>query len=348
MIVRTAEQLTDLIREILRAAGTNDRNANRVAEALVSSHLAGVDTHGLWNLPRYVADIQAGLIAPAAQPAILHETPASALLTGNWTFGHVAAKFAMDVAIQKAERQGVAAVGVVQLHHIGRVGEYAEMAAARGLISLIAASGFAEEAARCAPHGGRGRVLDTNPLAMGFPAGSEPPMMFDYATTAVSGVKVALARDRNESLPPGCIIDKSGNPTVDPNDFFAGGAYLPFGGHKGYALMMAVEFLGRVLTGSDDFVDPDRGGPTFRHQGTTMLVFRADLFRPATDYADQAAEMVRRVRAVPPAPGVAAVLVPGDLEARARVARQQDGIPIPDDIWKSIEDLATSLHVAID
>lgn len=99
MIVRTAEQLTDLIREILRAAGTNDRNANRVAEALVSSHLAGVDTHGLWNLPRYVADIQAGLIAPAAQPAILNETPASALLTGNWTFGHVAAKFAMDVAI---------------------------------------------------------------------------------------------------------------------------------------------------------------------------------------------------------------------------------------------------------
>jgi LDH2 family malate/lactate/ureidoglycolate dehydrogenase len=79
-----------------------------------------------------------------------------------------------------------------------------------------------------------------------------------------------------------------------------------------------------------------------------MVVFRADLFRPATDYADQAAEMVRRVRAVPPAPGVAAVLVPGDLEARARVARQRDGIPIPDDIWRSIEDLAASLHVAID
>jgi len=169
----------------------------------------------------------------------------------------VAAKFAMDVAIQKAERQGVAAVGVVQLHHIGRVGEYAEMAAARGLVSLIAASGFAEEAARCAPYGGRGRVLDTNPLAMGFPAGSEPPMMFDYATTAVSGVKVALARDRCESLPPGCVIDKDGNPTTDPHDFFAGGAYLPFGGHKGYAIMMAVEFLGRILTGSDAFVDPD-------------------------------------------------------------------------------------------
>jgi LDH2 family malate/lactate/ureidoglycolate dehydrogenase len=343
MIVKAANQLLDLIRDILGAAGASPSNAARVAEALVSAHLAGVDTHGLWNLPRYVADIRAGQLLPVEEPAILRETPVSALITGNWTFGHVAAKYATDVAVAKAQQEGVAVVGVVQLHHIGRVGEYTEMAAARGMVSLIVASGFAQEAARCAPYGGRSRVLDTNPIAMGFPAGDEPPMMFDYATTAVSGVKVALARDRNQPLPPGCIIDEDGNPSTDAADFFAGGAYLPFGGHKGYAVTVAVEFLGRILTGAGTFSDVSRGTPTFRHQGMTLLVFKADLFRPFGAYADEAVETVRRIRAVPAAPGFTEVLVPGDLESRTRATRLREGIPIPEDIWRATADLATSL-----
>ena len=343
MVTKTADALLDLIRRILLAAGANEKNADRVAEALVSAHLAGVDTHGLWNLPRYVEDIKAGQLVPDASPATLQETATSALVTGSWTFGHVAAKYATEIAIRKAVEQNVAVVGAVQLHHIGRVGEYVEMAAARRMIAMVAASGFAQEAARCAPYGGRARVLDTNPLAMGFPAGCEPPMMFDYATTAVSGVKVALARDRAQPLPSGCIIDKDGNPTTNAADFFAGGAYLPFGGHKGYAVMMAVEFLGRILTGADAFTDASRGTATFRHQGMTIVLFRADLFRPFTGYAGDAAEMVRRVHTVPPAPGFSEVMVPGDLESRTRAKRLREGIPIPEDIWKATADLATSL-----
>jgi uncharacterized oxidoreductase len=347
MVTKTADALFDLIRRILLAAGANEKNADRVAEALVSAHLAGVDTHGLWNLPRYVEDIKADQLVPDASPAILKETPTSALVTGNWTFGHVVAKFAMEAAIRKASHQDMAVVGALQLHHIGRVGEYVEMAAARNMIAMVAASGFAQEAARCAPHGGRARILDTNPLAMGFPAGDGPPMMFDYATTAVSGVKVALARDRKQPLAPGCIIDKDGNPTTNAADFFAGGAYLPFGGHKGYAVMMAVEFLGRILTGADAFADAARGTATFRHQGMTILVFRADLFQPLAAYAGHAAEMVRRVHAVPPAPGFSEVLVPGDLESRTRAKRHREGIPIPDDIWKATADLASTLGVVL-
>ena len=348
MIIKTADALHDLIQRILLAAGASQQNAARVAGALVSAHLAGVDTHGLWNLPRYVEDIKAGQLVPDAFPAILKETATSALVTGSWTFGHVAAKYATDVAIRKAAEQNVAVVGAVQLHHIGRVGEYVEMAAAHNMVAMVAASGFAQEAARCAPYGGRTRVLDTNPLAMGFPAGDKSPMMFDYATTAVSGVKVALARDRKHALPPGCIIDKDGNPTTDAADFFAGGAYLPFGGHKGYAIMMAVEFIGRILTGSDAFSDASRGTATFRHQGMTIVIFKADLFRPFAEYAGQAAEMARRVRAVPPAPGFNEVLVPGDLESQTRAKRRQEGIPIPDDIWKATADLAASLGIALE
>ena len=343
MIIKKADELRRVIRKILMAAGADERNAHRVAEALVSANLSGVDTHGLWHLPHYVAAIKEGHIVPTAWPEILTENPTSTLVGGNWTFGHVTAKYAMETAIEKAQKQNIAVVGAVQVHHTGRLGEYAEMAACKGMVGMIWNGGLAEEAPVAVPYGGRKRVLSTNPIAMGFPAGEETPMIMDYATTAVSGGKVFFARDNNQPLPPGCIVDKDSNPTTDPKAFFDGGAHLPFGEHKGYALMMAVEFLGRIVSGSDAFAVEDRGGLIMRHSGLLMIVFKADLFQPFEDYARRVDEMERRVRAVPPGPGFEEVLIPGDREKRTRAARQRDGIPIPDAYWQNLIDLAKSL-----
>jgi len=345
MIIKTVDELHKIVVKILLAAGADERNANVVAEHLVSANLSGVDTHGVLHLPGYVAAMKAGEIVPTAWPEILNETPTSALITGNWTFGQVAAKYAMEIALAKAEKQNIATVGLVQAHHIGRLGHYAEMAAAKQMISMIWAGGYAEEKPGAVPYGGREAVLHTNPLALGFPAGDESPMIIDYATSAASGVKIVWARERNEPLPPGWIVDKDGNPTTDPNDFFSGGAFLAFGGHKGYALMMAVEFLGRIFTGSDTFAEANRGGVYMRHQGATMIVLRADIFQPFAEYARRVDEMERRVRAIPAAPGFKEVLVPGDPEVRTRAIRQREDIPIPDDVWQSLTELATSLGV---
>ena len=345
MIIKTVEELNRVVREVLLAAGADERNAGGVAEHLVLANLSGVDTHGVWHLSGYVAAIKAGELVPTAWPQILSETSASALITGNWTFGQVAARYAMKVAIGKAERSNIAVVSLVQAHHIGRLGYYVEMAASQGLISMVWAGGYAEEAPAAVPYGGCARLLHTNPIAMGFPAGKETPMMFDYATTALSGVKVVNAQRRNEALPPNCIVDKDGNPSTNPDDFFAGGGHLPFGGHKGYALMMAAEFLGRVFSGSDRFVEANRAGPILRHQGVTMIAMKADLFQPFAEYAERADEMERRTRAVPPAPGFKAVLVPGDPEAQTRAIRERDGIPIAEDVWQSIVEVASSLGV---
>jgi LDH2 family malate/lactate/ureidoglycolate dehydrogenase len=347
VVLKTADELREVTRKILMKAGADQRNADQVAEILVSSHLCGVDTHGVFHLPRYVAMIEAGELVPTAWPEILSQTPTTALVSGNWTFGHVTAKYAMEVAIAKAEKQNVAVVGIVRSNHIGRLGEYVELAASKGMISMVLAGGFGVEAPTAVPYGGRKRVLHTNPIAMGFPVGSESPMMFDFATTAVSGVKVVQARDNNTPLPPGCIVDKDGNPTTDAAAFFEGGAYLPFGGHKGYALMLAAEFLGRIFTGSDKFVEGRRGGPILRHTGTVFIVFRSDLFRPVAEYSAAAEEMCRRIRAVPPAPGFREVLVPGDPEARSRAIRERDGIAIAQELWRKISDLAKALDVDI-
>jgi LDH2 family malate/lactate/ureidoglycolate dehydrogenase len=347
MVVKSADELHQFTRDILMSAGADERNADTVAEHLVLSHLSGVDTHGVWHVPLYLKGIREGYIVPTACPEILKETPSSALVGGNWTFGHVVAEFAMEVAIQKAQDQGIAVVAHVQTNHIGRVGHYVEMAAAERMISMVWTGGFGVEQPATVPYGGRERVLHTNPVAMGFPAGEESPMMFDYATTALSGVKVVNAYRRKQELPPGCIVDKAGNPTTDPKGFFEGGGHLPFGEHKGYALMMATEFLGRIFSGADIFADPEHGGPVLRHQGVTMIVLRADLFQPWQEYAQRADEMERRVRAIPPAPGFREVLVPGDPEVRTRAIREREGIPVADDIWQQLTDLAKSLGVTV-
>jgi LDH2 family malate/lactate/ureidoglycolate dehydrogenase len=347
MTVITPAALKSLAMTILKAVGTDELNAEVVAGHLVSANLCGVDTHGIRTLPGYVDDIAKGYIVPTAGPTVLNESSTTALISGNWGFGQVTAKFAMERAIEKAAAANIAIVALVQVNHIGRLGQYAEDAAAKGMISMIWAGGFGEEAPAAVPYGGRTKLLHTNPIAMGFPGGEEARLMFDFATTAASGVKVLNAYRRNEPLPEGWIVDKEGNPTCTASDFYEGGGHIPFGGYKGYAFMMAAEFLGRILTGSDAHAQADRGGPIMRHQGITMIVTRPDLFQPFTDYARRADDLIRRTHAIPPAPGFKEVLVPGDPELRTRALRHRDAIPIPEDHWQELIQVTQSLGLTI-
>ena len=341
-----ADDLHDLTRRVLLAAGADERNAARVADALVLSNLSGVDTHGVFHLPRYVTEIRDGVCDATAWPEIVSETPTSALVSGNWAFGHVVAKFAMDVAIAKAREQNVATVSMVQATHIGRLGEYPEMAVAEGMIAFVWASGYGSEEPVAVPYGGRKPLLHTNPISIGVPAGEETPMVMDFATTTIAGSKARVAALKGEQVPPGSLVDEEGRPTTDPTGYPKRGGMVAFGGHKGYAFMLANEFIGRVLSGADDYVEGERGGPLMRRQGVTMIVFRADLFQPMADFARRSDELKRQVNASPPAAGVDEVLVPGDLEARSRERRSRDGIPIPDEVWQTLVDTAAELGVS--
>ncbi len=345
VVTKTADALREFVTNILLAAGADQWNADGCAEHLVLANLSGVDTHGIWPLPLYVQAIKAGELLPTQRPEVVRETETTALVRGNYTFGHVTARLATEVAIEKAKAWGVAVVSMVEANHIGRLGHFVEMAAAERLIAMVWSGGFGEVEPVAVPYGGRKSVLHTNPIAIGFPTSNEPPMMFDFATTKLSGVKVANAHRRNQPLSPGAVVDKHGNPTTNASDFFDGGAAVLFGEHKGYGLAMAGEYLGRIVGGADDFADERRGGATMRHQGVTIIVLKPDLFQPFESYAARADEMVQRVRAIPPAPGFDEVLAPGDMEARTREIRRRDGIPIEDDTWESIVTVAKSLGV---
>jgi uncharacterized oxidoreductase len=339
-VVVKAEDLEKLVAAVLVAAGANEANAHCVAAHLVAANLCGVDTHGVWHVAGYVSAVKSGEIVPDASPEVKAESRMSALITGHWTFGQVAAKYSTEKAIEKALQHSMSVVSLVQSHHIGRLGEYAEMASDKGLISMIFGGGYAEENPVAVPYGGVRRTLSTNPIAMGFPAGAGDRMLFDFATTAASGVKVANARKKKEPLPPAWIVDKAGNPSTNAEDFFNGGGYLPFGGHKGYALMVGAELLGRVFSGSDAYVEKSRGGSVMSHQGVTMILVRADLFQSQASCRERADELLCRLRSVPPAPGFTEVQAPGDPEQRTRAKREREGIPLPDELWRELTGMA--------
>ena len=341
----TVDQLRPFSEAVFVAAGASPANAARVTEAMLSANLAGHDSHGVQHIPHYVGAIEEGTLDPQAAPAVLNETPTTALVTANWTFGHVGAEYATRLAIAKARQQHIAAVSLVQSHHIGRLGEYGELGIAENMIVIILA-GFGHKHANQAPFGGARGLLATNPIAIGIPAGDEPGMVLDFATAAIAAGKVSVARAKGEQLPPGILIDRHGRPTTDPAALDAGGALLPFGGHKGFALALAVEFLGRVLAGGEAHAVPGRGS-VYEESGTLVIALDPATFRPAADYEAAAADLIRRTHATTPAAGVDQVLVPGEPERRSRAARLASGIPIPEATWQAIGEVAQRYQVPL-
>lgn len=324
---------------IFSAAGAPADVADQVAQTLVDNHLAGHDSHGILRIPQYLASIRAGDLVPAARPTVLEETAGTALVSGNWAFGQVTAAFAADLATEKAQRERVAAVSVVQASHTGRLAAFTERAARRGVAMFMAIGTVGEP--MTAPHGGATAVLGTNPVAFSLPNGHGPPVTLDFATSAIAAGKVKVAKARNERLPPGAVVTRDGLPSTDPQELSRGGSLLPFGGHKGYALAVIAELLGGPLTGADAYPG------VVSRSGIFMFAVASDAFRPQSDYQEAVTRTAARIREVPPAAGFDNVLLPGEPEARSRVQRRRDGVPIPEETWRGVCAEAEELRVDI-
>jgi LDH2 family malate/lactate/ureidoglycolate dehydrogenase len=345
MPVFAPDKLRQVGRAVFRAIGSPDPIAARVADALVDANLVGHDSHGVIRIPQYVDAVRSGEVVPDAEPKLLRETTVSALVDGGWGFGQVTAERATREAIARARAHGLAAVGAVRCNHIGRVGEYPEMAAGEGLVAFVSAGGFGGRGGRAAPFGGREGLLGTNPLSFGFPSGRGLAMLVDFATTAVAAGKIQVARAKGTPLPPGSILDREGNPSTNAEDFYQGGVMLPFGGHKGYALAMVVELLGRVMTGADDFAEGERGGAVYGHSGALVIAIDPGVLRDREAFAQGVDETLARVRAVPPAPGFTEVMVPGDPERQTRQRREREGVYVEDATVEAIRRTGAELGV---
>lgn len=339
--VLTAARLIEVGQATLAAAGTPPAAARAVATSLVESDLRGHDSHGIVRTLAYLEKIRGGQLSPDAVPVVARQHGATATVDGRWGFGQLAARLGADQAVDLAKRSGIGLVALNRTNHVGRLGEYVETVAGRGLIGL-AVSGGAAPGGAVAPYGGRERIFGTNPLAWAAPAGpGQPPLVGDFASAATAEGKLAVARASGRPVPSGLLVDRHGQPTTDPADFYAGGALLPFGGHKGYSLLVMVELLATILAGAAPVSSGDYqpGNPTL------LIAVSIDTLVPLPRFEALAAELVARVRGTQPAPDQPAVLLPGDIEQQTRQARSRDGVPVPDAIWRQLVATATTLGV---
>jgi uncharacterized oxidoreductase len=341
MLTMTAQRLHDATRRIFEGAGTPTDLATQMADILVESNLVGHDSHGVIRIPAYIKQIKEGTLVPGARPEVVEETPGSALVDGKYAFGHIAAAFATEVAIRKAKESKAVVVSVVRCNHIGRLGEWASRAAAKDVIAFVVVGGFGGPGI-AAPFGGAGRALSTNPISVGMPGGDMPDMLVDFATTAVAEGKVQVARAKGVPLPPGCILDKDGNPSTNPEDLYAGGMLLPFGGHKGYGLAMVVELLGGALAPGEQYNAEGRRG------GAVIIGIDAATFHPLVAYEQAADYHLRRIKQIPPAKGFSEVLLPGEPERRSKEERLRDGIPVPEATWNAIVEAGRAVGVSVE
>ncbi|MBU6499843.1 MAG: Ldh family oxidoreductase, partial [Rhodospirillales bacterium] len=190
-------------------------NATETAEILAWADLHGIDSHGLSMLTQYDSWRTAGRLDLAARPAVLRESPVSAVVDGGGGLGHVPAAFAMRLAVAKARASGMAAIVVRNSAHFGACGYYGLIAADAGLIGMVSttASGV-----RVAPTGGAVARLGTDPWCFAAPGEPGRPFLLDMATTTVAFGKVRNKANEGLPAPPGWVLTADGRPSTDPGD----------------------------------------------------------------------------------------------------------------------------------
>lgn len=327
------KEMLECAARILEKVGTPRDEAVSVADSLILAQEAGHASHGVIRLIEYTSFVKKGTVIPYVRPTVFAERGATLAIDGHWGWGQVACKYALEIALRKVKEFGTVTITVKNVNHIGRLGEYVEMLAEHNLVSLM----WCNSDPSVAAFGGKDRLFGTNPFAAGIPT-SAKPIIIDFATAASAEGKLRVARANKQQIPTGMVIDKEGRESTDPESFYAGGALLPFGGHKGYCMSLMIELLGGALSGGH----PATSSRYSRGNGTVLVVMDPSFFVIEKSFIQDIDESVTKITGATPVDAQRPILMPGDVENAQRL-RNQPNIEISKAIWESILELDASL-----
>jgi LDH2 family malate/lactate/ureidoglycolate dehydrogenase len=341
-----AVAITAFIRDSLLKVGLSEQDAARSAELMVAADLAGADAHGVFRLPHYVRRIKAGGINPRPHITVKQTAPATAMVDGDNGMGHLVMARAADAAIALAKETGVAWVGARRSNHAGAAGVYAEMTLAHDMVGIYS---VVANANHMPMWGGAENLLGTNPIAFAIPAGEEPPVVLDIATTVVSYGTVKSYRLQGKSMPEGWMIDpKTGAPLTDPARS-AEGLLLPIGGYKGAGLALVLGLLAGTLNGAAfgrDVIDFNANDTDACDTGHFFIALDVARFLPVDQFKREVDRHLREFRQSRRLPGVAAIRLPGEQRAARRADRLKNGVPVADEVMAQLDKLADEFGIA--
>ena len=334
------ESLKQFCVSALSAAGLGPKDQDSVATALVLADSMGVFTHGTKLLVGYLNRLRGGGYLPNANPSVIREGPAWAIIDGANALGQVGGSFAMNIAIEKAKSCGVAYVGLKNTGHIGAAGYYAILAAEAGMAGLVLGNDIPSVAAP----GSRGPVLGSNPLAYGIPVPGEDPILLDMATSAVAGGKVYAAFQRGEQIPDTWLVGADGMPTTDGKLYPHHASLAPMAGHKGYGIALWAEILSAVIpggavtwqVGSWMFDEPSK--PSLHN--AAFLAIDVLSISGEDNFTKTIQKLIKEVREASPAEGSSGVQIPGQREWTQKRDSESNGIPLPEDVLGKLNQVA--------
>jgi len=343
MPIFKAETLRKISKEIFIVYGAPAEEAELVSEFLIKANLCGHDSHGVIRVVQYVKAIEDGILKPGAKIDVIRETPSSALLKGNWGFGQVVAKRAMELAVDKAKKNSVGIVCAFNLYHVGRLADYTMFAAENNMIGIA----MVNSTPTVAPYGGIERLISTAPISYAFPTGKENLFVLDIATSVCAEGKIRVSLHKGEKLPEGYIIDKEGKPSRNPADLYDGGAILPLGGdlagYKGFGLGLVVEVMGGILSHAKCAYEADKKG-----NGVFFEAINIEDFISVDEFKDRIDALIRRIKSSKLRPGFKKIMLPGEPELRTEMKRRKEGIFIPERTWKEITEIAEKKGIDVD
>ncbi len=342
---------------VFGAMGCSEQDAQIISEVLLAAELHGLSSHGMLRVKDIYGLWKAGRVNVTPKPRIVHESPSTATVDGDGAIGIVAAKYAMEVAIKKAEVAGTGWVAVKNSNHFGIAGYYAEMALEHDMTGIA----MTNANPLVAPTLSVSRMLGTNPLAVAIPTENQPPFVADFATTPIARGKLAIMGKKGESAPLGYVQDADGVPSTDPDIITRGGAIVPLGGdyehgsHKGYCMGALIDIFSAVFSGANfgPFVPPqvpylpllDKSvGEGLGHFFGAM---RIDGFRPASEFKASMDEWIETFRAAKPAKGQDRVYIPGDIEREKKAQILQSGINLIDAVVADLKEIGEELSVEL-
>ncbi|MEM7193322.1 MAG: Ldh family oxidoreductase [Pseudomonadota bacterium] len=324
--VKSSDAVNIVVR-IFQSLGCSPETAVTVAEHLADTSLCGMESHGLMRTLQYAEQFRTGYMDASAVPEVIHTDRGTIEVSGRGGIGIPAMALAYETGMHFAKKSGVSALSVRDAGHTGRHGAFADSAAEKGYLTICLGGGNRHIWRQVAPHGGARGMLPTNPWCAGVPGGERGPVVMDFATSKIAGGWIYAAKSAGALLPEGCIIDRDGNPTRSPDDYFDGGAILPSGAQKGYALALVAELIGEAML-----------GPSSTECNWLLITLDATKFRQPTAMQSAAEAVLDELRSCPPAPGFDRVEIPGERERDYR-QRSAGVISVPEQTWKQILEL---------
>jgi LDH2 family malate/lactate/ureidoglycolate dehydrogenase len=339
-----ADVLRSFLEEIFTAAGCNAENAAVTAEGVVEADLRGHHIQGTDHIYSTIAELKAGRINGRAKPRVVRSTAAAAQVDGDGATGHVGARYATDLAIELAKRNGIAGVGLVRAADIFMIGAYAERIARAGLAGMIFTNSVPT---RVHPMGGIDPLIGTNPVAFGLPVSEGEPVMVDFATSVSAIGHIRIASYSDTPIPEGVAVDRDGNPTTSAKAALAG-SLMPLGGAKGYGLGLAAALMSGPLIGAMLGAELQQtvGKPgVVPERGHLFLAIDPAAFGDAAQSRQRMRRHLDEIKRSRKARGVGEILIPGERSFRARREALASGVEIPESVWQHTLSIAKDFGV---